>query len=90
MKMIPGFLLTPTDVRRAKSLFCYRHTRDHKPRWSVAVRKNGRPYPVQFASDQEWLDNTTFAVNADGRLSLTARACESKPTWPDNPELRKI
>lgn len=45
--------------------------------------------PDQFASDEEWLANTKFAVTKAGKLNQRVRYCESNPTWPNNPELRK-
>ena len=69
------------------SAYVHRFTREHRPVW--ASRPDCKTCPVQFASDAEWLANTRFAVNRDGSLSKRNRYCESRPTWPDNPELRK-
>ena len=44
--------------------------------------------PLQFASDADWLANTTFKVRKNGRLDRRVKSCESRPTWPHNPELR--
>lgn len=67
----------------AKRLFINRHTKDHLAPWS-----NGR-YAVQFASDEDWLANSWFPTKTDGTLDARARYCQSNPTWPDNPELRR-
>lgn len=88
-----GSLLRPEVQREALARFINRHTRDHKPAWSRNGWKdkegNKGPYPVQFASDDEWLSCTVFKTNRDGTLSDRVTHCESSPTWPDNPELRK-
>lgn len=73
----------------AKRRFTHRFTAEHKPAWANKPMPNGNAYPVQFASDADWLENTTFVVNKDGTLSKKSRSCNSVPTWPNNPELRK-
>ena len=73
----------------AKNRFTQRFTAEHTPAWAKKPMPNGNAYPVQFASDAEWLENTTFVVNTDGTLSRKVRSCDSSPTWPNNPELRK-
>lgn len=83
-----GTKLTPADRKYVLSAFVNRFTREHKPKWAVEPRGNGQPYPVQFASDEEWLANTRFAVTRSGRLDQRVGECHSVPTWPDNPELR--
>ena len=87
-KMVPGTALTAEDRHHVLAAYVHRYTRDHKPAWAHADR-DGIPYPVQFASDQDWLTNTLFAVRKNGRLDQRARSCLSSPTWPDNPELRR-
>ena len=84
-----GAELSRNDQARAKQLFAHRYTRDHKPAWAKLPWKEGKPYPVQFESDADWLANTRFAVDAQGRLDGRVSHCHSSPTWPDNPELRK-
>jgi hypothetical protein len=84
-----GTELTREDQRHVLSAFVHRFTGDHKPAWSNKEWKDGKPYPVQFASDAEWLANTDFAVRKDGRLDQRVKFCYSNPTWPNNPELRK-
>lgn len=69
--------------------FVHRYTGDNKPEWARGEWKDGKPYPLQFADDREWLANTRFAVTKRGTLSKAVRCCESSPTWPNNPELRQ-
>ena len=88
MKQLPGSHLTPSDHKHVLRAFVHRFTRDHKPKWASAPWKDGLPYPVQFASDADWLANTLFEVRNDGRLNVRASYCHGSPTWPDNPELR--
>lgn len=77
--------------REALARFVHRFTREHKPDWARKPWKDGKPYPVQYASDAEWLARTLFRVTKDGqRFDARAHYCQSgPPTWPDNPELRK-
>jgi hypothetical protein len=69
--------------------FVHRFTKQHVPAWANKEWKDGITYPVQFASDAEWLSYTFFEVTVKGELSKRVHYCESSPTWPDNPELRK-
>lgn len=84
-----GTELHPDDQRHVLSAYVHRHTREHKPEWARKEWKDGKPYPVQFASDADWLAHTRFAVTTKGRLHHGVHECESSPTWPDNPELRR-
>ena len=88
-RMVTGDKLTPEDQNYVRCAYVHRFTRDHKPRWAHKPRPNGQPYPVQFDSDADWLAHTRFAVRKDGRLDNRVHSCESDPTWPDNPELRR-
>lgn len=88
MRMKLGTELHPEDRAYVLAAFVHRFTRDHRPRWAMEPMPNGRPYALQFDSDEDWLAHTRFAVRADGRLDRRARYCKSSPTWPDNPELR--
>ena len=88
-RWIKGTELSPAARREALSAFVHRFTRDNVPAWARKPRPDGTPYPVQFDSDADWLENTLFPVNAAGNLSGRERYCSSAPTWPDNPELRK-
>lgn len=83
-----GSLLQREEQEEAKRRFVHRYTGDNKPKWARKEWKDGKPYPLQFKDDADWLAHTIFRTNRDG--SLHARAsCESSPTWPNNPELRK-
>ncbi len=88
-KMRLGSELTREDRAHVLAAYVHRFTKEHRPLWSSGTWKDGKPYPVQFESDAEWLANTRFAVNSAGRLDQRAKFCESSPTWPDNPELRR-
>jgi hypothetical protein len=89
MKQVKGTKLTAEDQKHVLASYVHRFTRDHKPKWANKPWKDGKPYPVQFASDQDWLENTVFFVRDNGRLDQRYKRCESTSTWPDNPELRK-
>ncbi len=84
-----GDKLSYADQLKVKSAFVHRFTKEHRPAWSRMKRPCGNPYPVQFESDADWLKNTVFAINKTGTL-LKSYDCASSPTWPDNPELRKV
>lgn len=84
-----GSELKPADRSYVLGAYVHRHTGNHKPRWAGEKRPDGSFYPLQFASDAEWLGNTRFAVTAHGDLDRRVRECYSSPTWPRNPELRK-
>lgn len=83
-----GTELTREEQRYVLSAYVNRFTKDHKPAWANKVWKDGKTYPVQFASDAEWLANTWFPVDKSGKLKRGRGVdCQSRPTWPDNPEL---
>ena len=86
MEQVKGSALRPDQQRRALSMFVHRYTAEHRPAWV----KDEAATPVQFASDREWLENTLFWVRKDGTISGRHHHCESSPTWPINPELRRI
>lgn len=88
MTQVAGNDLTATEQRKALAQFVHRFTGDHKPQWTNREWKDGKPYPLQFASDSDWLANTRFWVRKDGQISKRHKYCESSPTWPNNPELR--
>lgn len=91
MKQFWGNQLSAEVQRQALGAFVHRFTKEHKPRWAAAPRPDDMaPYPVQFASDRDWLDNTLFWVTSRGTLSRVHRHCESFPTWPDHPGLREV
>lgn len=85
MKQLNGAELSDANKHRALNRYVHRWTRDHKPKWV----HDAKATPVQFASDADWLANTRFWVRKDGKLAERPSHCESNPTWPDNPELRK-
>ncbi len=84
MKIL-GAHLGPKLQAECKARFVHRFTGDHKPQWAY---KNNQ-CSVQFADDADWLAHTYFEVTTQGELSNRSRYCESHPTWPNNPELRK-
>lgn len=77
-----GNELTPEEQKHVLAAYCHR---------STPSTRNGRSgeYPLQFASDEEWLANTDFDVTTKGKLDKRRTGCVSYPTWPNNPELRK-
>ena len=89
MKQVPGHQLSESAKREALARFVHRFTGDHRPQWARNPRPDGSPYPLQFKDDADWLASTRFYVRKDGGLSERHRFCESSPTWPNNPELRK-
>lgn len=84
-----GSELCAEDQRTVLTAYVHRFTRNHKPDWARKEWKDGKPYPLQFDSDADWLAHTRFAVTKAVRLDARASDCESSPTWPDNPELRQ-
>lgn len=78
-----GSELSAADQRYVLAAFVHRFTRDHKPAWARKPRADGTAYPVQFASDADWLAHTRFVVTKTGRASRSACECQSSPTWPD-------
>ena len=86
---IKGVHLSQLNQSKVKRMYISRFTKDHKPEWANKEWKDGKPYPVQFESDQDWLENTYFRFTTKGNLDKRAKYCESHPTWPDNPELRR-
>jgi hypothetical protein len=90
MTYVNGKQLTKSQRAEALRLYVHRFTAEHRPRWANEPRPDGLAYPVQFASDEEWLDNTDFPINEDGTFSnpINKDGTFSNPTWPDSPELR--
>ena len=72
-----GKQLTPQDQKMVLAAYVHRFTMDHLPAWA-----QGTKYPVQFASDQEWLETTYFHVKKNGNLDNRFHPCLSHPTWP--------
>lgn len=89
MKILLGSQLSPSQQSEALARFVHRFTGNHRPAWSREKRPDGTAYPVQFADDSDWLAHTRFHVTKAGRLSNRHNHCESSPTWPHNPELRR-
>lgn len=85
-----GSELKLSAQREALAAFVHRFTGDHRPAWASKPWKDGKPYPVQFANDADWLAHTRFCVTKSGDLDRRAGHCYSPPTWPFNPELRKV
>lgn len=82
-RFVTGDKLCPEDQRLALRVFVHRFTGDQCPIWAGKLRPDGSAYPVQFASDQDWLRHTEFAVREDGSLDTHAEYCISFPTWPE-------
>ena len=89
MQMTNGNHLSPWARLEAQRLFVHRFTGDHKPAWANEPWEDGKAYPLQFKDDADWLANTLFAINKNGTLSKRARFCQSSPTWPNDPGLRR-
>jgi len=86
---IRGDHLSPRLQSRVKARYVHRFTREHKPAWAKQEWRDGKPYPLQFDSDADWLAHTEFPVTIKGELADRPTHCYSTPTWPDNPELRR-
>lgn len=85
-----GSLLTREEQQYCLRACVHRFTGQHKPVWVHEARPAGGAYPVQFKDDADWLANTEFAVTKTGKLRRAKGVdCYSRPTWPNNPELRK-
>jgi hypothetical protein len=83
-----GSQLSPEVQKEALRRFVHRYTGTHKPMWAQKEKWKGGDYPVQFVDDEDWLAHTTFEVHKDGTLDHRQQWCESRPTWPFNPELK--
>lgn len=84
-----GSELSDESKRYVLAAFCHRFTGQHRPAWAKEEWKDGKPYPLQFKDDADWLAHTRFPVTKAGEVDQRAGYCESTPTWPDNPELRR-
>lgn len=89
IKYVKGTDLTPEQQKEVKAKFVHRYTGNNKPEWTKQTWKDGKPYPLHFKDDADWLANTTFAVTKTGKLHGGTKYCNSSPTYPNNPELRK-
>ena len=83
-----GNLLRAEVQQELLRAFDCRYTGQHKPAWAIEPMPNGKPYPVQFLDDADWLRNTLFHVTKKGELHRCFSWRQSNPTWPFNPELR--
>jgi hypothetical protein len=77
-----GVELTASEQSYVLRSFVHRFTKDHIPTWVRLNQPNGKPYKVQFRSDNEWLARTRFQVTKTGKLDKRVRECNSSPTWP--------
>ena len=82
VEYVNGARLSPALQVEARRRYVHRYTADNAPAWAYALRPCGRPYPVQFRDDADWLANTEFAVTKAGKLASRPGACRSTPTWP--------
>jgi len=83
-----GSQLNPVDQAMCLQARQGRYTGDHKPSWVRDEEALGVTCPVQFASDEEWLANTRFAVSPySGKLDRRVVRCWESPTWPGDPEM---
>lgn len=78
-----GSELSELDRRYVLAAFVHRFTRDHRPQWARKPRRDGSRYPVQFASDTDWLAHTRFQTTGYGAIDKRVSECRSSPTWPD-------
>jgi hypothetical protein len=83
---VNGLTLSPALQREALTRYVHRFTGEHAPAWARSPRPCGRPYPVQFRDDRDWLANTDFPVTKAGELSAWPGDCRSRPTWPHGQE----
>lgn len=89
VEYVRGDKLPAPLQRQVLAAYVYRFTGDNRPAWTREPRPCGNPYPLQFRDDADWLANTRFPVNKAGQLADNPSSCESSPTWPNNPELRR-
>lgn len=68
-------------LAQACARYPHRFTMEHCPRWALEARFPGKYYAPQYASDQEWYDNTVFP--GEPGLHGNSKYCESSnPSWP--------
>ena len=87
MKTLLGSELSPSVRKECLARFVHRFTGQHRPEW--ANGPDSLTCHVQFVDDEDWLAHTRFTVTKSGKLDGRFGHCESSPTWPLNPELRK-
>jgi hypothetical protein len=88
-RWVRGNSLSPENQKKALSMYVHRYTGEHKPNWVKDYMPNGKEYPVQHETDQDWLANTEFAIKKNGDFDGRVRYSRSSSTWPKNPELRR-
>ena len=86
VEYVNGAKLSAALQRDARARYVHRFTGDNRPAWTRAPRACGRPYPLQFKDDADWLANTVFPVTKAGALAARPGACQSSPTWPNGRE----
>lgn len=70
----------PISLEEAKGLYIHRFTCEHVPAWAMAQSFHNRYPAPQYATDQEWYDNTAFKGE---HAMATATHCYSlNMTWP--------
>jgi hypothetical protein len=68
-------------LAQAKARYVHRFTVEHIPAWALQARVDGTFYAPQFASDQEWYDNTLFP--GEGHVKPREKHCfTTGQTWP--------
>lgn len=84
-KMELGSAMPESLREEAKRRFVHRFTREHVPAWAATPAPNGKFCAPQYASDEEWLANTRFALARGGaEFDRRCSHCESGgQTWPD-------
>lgn len=80
-----GVTFSRADQALILDRFVNRYTGDHTPAWAQVPDQGGIPWPLQFASDQDWLEHTSFAISMAGKLDQRIKRCWEKPTWPGDP-----
>jgi hypothetical protein len=85
--------MKPT-LKQAQAQYPYRYTLDHMPAWAVPAREDGSFYATQYASDQEWYDNTIFPEEEKGkpaheRMTTRGSCYSSNPSWPLGKSLKR-
>lgn len=68
------------SLEEACAQYVHRFTMEHVPEWSQARREDGTYYAPQFASDQEWYNNTMFPPEHPLGNSHTCYSINQ--TWP--------
>lgn len=80
--VMTGNNLCNADQQQVLRAYVHRFTGQHRPTWA------NDSTPLHFKDDNEWLANTRFAIDRRGRLRASVKDCYSRPTFPNNPELR--